>query len=168
MEFKRLSDVEVVAEPTESANVLIEENGVIKKAPKTAVGGAGGEADLVFKVGCTGNAHPKLNIDHMTKPTIVSGSLDAVIEKLMNGEIPVVKVQYQAYEVYSGGWTSAYGAEYTCETSIYDTDVMFVHDIPHPMQKNTVVIAMSTDDPNFMEMKIYPYDTQTSGVYIID
>jgi hypothetical protein len=41
-EFKRLSDVEVVAEPTESANVLIEENGVIKKAPKTAVGGAGG------------------------------------------------------------------------------------------------------------------------------
>ena len=42
MEFKRLSDVEVVAEPAESANVLIEEDGVIKKAPKTAVGGAGG------------------------------------------------------------------------------------------------------------------------------
>ena len=41
MEFKRLSDVEVVAEPAESANVLIEENGVIKKAPKTAVGGGG-------------------------------------------------------------------------------------------------------------------------------
>lgn len=38
-EFKKLSDVEVVEEPTESANVLIEENGVIKKAPKTAVGG---------------------------------------------------------------------------------------------------------------------------------
>lgn len=41
-EFKRLSDVEAVAEPAESANVLIEENGVIKKAPKTAVGGMGG------------------------------------------------------------------------------------------------------------------------------
>ena len=38
-EFRKLSDVEVVAEPAESANVLIEENGVIKKAPKTAVGG---------------------------------------------------------------------------------------------------------------------------------
>jgi hypothetical protein len=38
-EFKKLSDVEVVAEPTESTNVLIEEDGVIKKAPKTAVGG---------------------------------------------------------------------------------------------------------------------------------
>ena len=30
-EFKKLSDVEVVAEPTESANVLIEEDGEIKK-----------------------------------------------------------------------------------------------------------------------------------------
>lgn len=38
--FKSIADVEVIAEPAESANVLIEENGVIKKAPKTAVGGA--------------------------------------------------------------------------------------------------------------------------------
>lgn len=42
-EFKKLSEVEVVAEPTESANVLIEEDGVIKKAPKTAVGGGSGD-----------------------------------------------------------------------------------------------------------------------------
>ena len=48
MEFKKLSDVEVVAEPTETANVLIEEDGVIKKAPKTAVGGAGGTISIVF------------------------------------------------------------------------------------------------------------------------
>ena len=40
--FKSIADVEVVAEPAESANILIEENGVIKKAPKTAVGGGGG------------------------------------------------------------------------------------------------------------------------------
>lgn len=50
MEFKRLSDVEVVAEPTETANVLIEENGVIKKAPKTAVGG-GDEWDMIIDLG---------------------------------------------------------------------------------------------------------------------
>lgn len=37
--FKSIADVEVVAEPTESANVLIEEDGVIKKAPKTTIGG---------------------------------------------------------------------------------------------------------------------------------
>ena len=50
-EFKKLSDVEVVAEPAESANVLIEENGVIKRAPKTAVGGAGGgDSTIVVKL----------------------------------------------------------------------------------------------------------------------
>jgi hypothetical protein len=37
-EFKKLSDVEVVAEPLETANVLIEENGVIKRAPKNEIG----------------------------------------------------------------------------------------------------------------------------------
>ena len=42
MEFKKLSDVEVVEAVSDAANVLIEENGVIKKAPKTQVGGAGG------------------------------------------------------------------------------------------------------------------------------
>jgi hypothetical protein len=47
--FKSIADVEVVAEPTESANVLIEENGVIKKAPKTAVGGAGGVDAVVIQ-----------------------------------------------------------------------------------------------------------------------
>ena len=46
--FKSIADVEVVAEPTESANVLIEEDGVIKKAPKTAVGGAGGANIITY------------------------------------------------------------------------------------------------------------------------
>ena len=39
MEFKKLSAVEVVAEPSESANVLIEENGAIKKVAKEEIGG---------------------------------------------------------------------------------------------------------------------------------
>ena len=47
-EFKRLSDVEVVVEPTESANVLIEEDGVIKKAPKTAVGSKKGGSLMLY------------------------------------------------------------------------------------------------------------------------
>ena len=48
MEFKRLSDVEVVAEPAESANVLIEENGVIKKAPKSEIGRSAFEDIEIF------------------------------------------------------------------------------------------------------------------------
>lgn len=38
-EFKKLSAVEVVDEVADTANVLIEESGVIKKAPKSKVGG---------------------------------------------------------------------------------------------------------------------------------
>lgn len=47
-EFKKLSDVEIVEAPADTANVLIEEDGVIKKAPKTAVGG-NQEYDMVLK-----------------------------------------------------------------------------------------------------------------------
>ena len=46
--FKSIADVEVIAEPAESANVLIEEDGVIKKAPKAAVGG--GETSGCFAI----------------------------------------------------------------------------------------------------------------------
>lgn len=38
MEFKKLSDVEVVKAPADNANILIEDNGVIKKVPKTTIG----------------------------------------------------------------------------------------------------------------------------------
>ena len=70
MEFKKLSDVEVVAEPTKSANVLIEENGVIKKAPKTAVGGAGGsDTYYVF-------------FDQDNNITTTDGLYDAIIQNL--------------------------------------------------------------------------------------
>lgn len=37
--FKSIADVDVVEELSEEAHVLIEEDGVIKRAPKTAVGG---------------------------------------------------------------------------------------------------------------------------------
>ena len=85
--FKSIADVEVVAEPAESANVLIEENGVIKKAPKTAVGGGGGEADLVIGI----NNH----IEDATEDniSIVSGSVEAVYAAFESGKIPAVEVQ---------------------------------------------------------------------------
>lgn len=38
MEFKKLSDVEVIKTPSDNANILIEDNGVIKKTPKTDIG----------------------------------------------------------------------------------------------------------------------------------
>lgn len=49
-DFKRLGDVDLVDAPAENANVLIEENGIIKKAPKDAVGGStgGGSCDAMI------------------------------------------------------------------------------------------------------------------------
>ena len=41
-EFKKLSEVAVLEEVSETAHVLIEENAEIYRVPKTAVGGAGG------------------------------------------------------------------------------------------------------------------------------
>ena len=76
LEFKKLSDVEVVAEPTETANVLIEEDGVIKKAPKTAVGGAGGGTHYIC-------------IDENGNVNAPDGIYEEIIEKLFNNFIGI-------------------------------------------------------------------------------
>ena len=49
--FKSIADVDVVEELSEEAHVLIEEGGVIKKAPKTAVGS--GEYVLDIDIICS-------------------------------------------------------------------------------------------------------------------
>lgn len=41
-EFQKLSEVNIVEEPTETAYVLVEEDGEIYRAPKSVVGGAQG------------------------------------------------------------------------------------------------------------------------------
>ncbi len=80
-EFKRLSDVEVVAEPIESANVLIEENGVIKKAPKTTIGGSSGSSS-------GGGAYIiRLHLNNSTH----NEDIAALKEKVENG-IPIIAI----------------------------------------------------------------------------
>lgn len=87
-EFKRLSDVEVVAVPAESANVLIEENGVIKKAPKTAVGGAGAvEWDAIFEV-VEGSSGYFASID------LIFGNYQDLANKLDNNIFPNVLIKF--------------------------------------------------------------------------
>ena len=85
--FKSIADVEVVAEPTESANVLIEEDGIIKKAPKTAVGGAGGKYDAVIEIieGSSG---------YFNSVDVVLGDFATLKDILDNGEFPNVLIRY--------------------------------------------------------------------------
>lgn len=88
--FKSIADVEVVAEPAETANVLIEENGVIKKAPKTAVGGAGdNEADLVIAV----NSRRHIKITSNTF-YIEHGSVNAVLDAIRDERIPDIRMRF--------------------------------------------------------------------------
>lgn len=59
MEFKKLGEVTLVEEALDTANVLIEENGEIKRVPKTEVGGAGGYVIQLGKSSVTiGDAYP--------------------------------------------------------------------------------------------------------------
>lgn len=93
-EFKKLSDVEVVAEPAESANVLIEEDGVIKKAPKTAVGGAGGGTDAVIE--CNGS-----DLADKSLYVLPDNLIDVIDAKFASGEMPTIDIKSVGY--YSGG-----------------------------------------------------------------
>lgn len=110
-EFKKLSDVEVIAEPAESANVLIEENGVIKKAPKTAVGG--NEYDIVLTVNAQAH-HTAIMIDQIT---ISQGNMELVRKAVVDGRIPKAKV------IFDGGFSvdeyGVYGSITEADASIY-------------------------------------------------
>ena len=111
--FKSIADVEVVAEPSESANVLIEEDGVIKKAPKTAVGGGGdnnGEYDLDIYIECIDGGE---SYAHRIN-TI--NTFNNIKDKLLNGIKPKSKIIFT-----SKSWTN--DDEYDVE--IFDN--AFVH-----------------------------------------
>lgn len=91
-DFKRLSDVEVVEAVSDAANVLIEEDGIIKRAPKTEVGGAGGGGetpDMVITL------NSKSNIFIQSSNFIITeGSVDTVFSAVRNGRMPIVKIRY--------------------------------------------------------------------------
>lgn len=73
-DFKRLGDVDLVDAPAKNANVLIEENGIIKKAPKDAVGGgAGGGCDamLIFE-----------DLDYSEYGTFATGNYQTLYDKI--------------------------------------------------------------------------------------
>ena len=87
-EFKKLKDVAVAETVTDKANVLIEENGVIKKAPKNAIGGAGnGEWDAVIEIvaGSSG---------YFNSMELVSGDYQTLRNKIAAYEFPNLLVKY--------------------------------------------------------------------------
>lgn len=106
-EFKSIADVEVVAEPSKSANVLIEENGIIKKAPKTAVGGVKSEWDArIFYDSPTGELF------------FLEGEYKSIYGKIENKEMPKIslfahlKPSGEFYEIYTASGVFMWDIEY--------------------------------------------------------
>lgn len=148
LDFTRLSDVTLVEEATETANVLIEESGEIKKVPKTEVGG-GGKADMVIKLSSpfiTNN-----DTAENTTVTIESGSLQAVVDVLRNGEVPVVKVHH--FYTVEESIPLIEGGVYNCSVVHYGEYITFSFAIPIELMMK---ISMSIDDPDYLEVWGYP------------
>lgn len=82
-EFKKLSDVETVEAPVDSAKVLIEENGVIKRAPKTTVGS---DWDAIIDLG----ESEYWNEIDANKFTFVLGNYESLATQLANGIMPKI------------------------------------------------------------------------------
>jgi hypothetical protein len=131
--FKSIADVEVVAEPTESANVLIEEDGVIKKAPKTAVGGSDKEFDMIIT--CTANPSYALN-GNITRDDveITAGSFENILDAVRNKQVPNVKVILSSHSSGAGwlaedkAWVYYYGSDYYINCTLGNFFYSFIFD----------------------------------------
>ena len=108
MEFKKLSAVEAVEAVGDSAHVLIEENGVIKRTPKTAVGGSGETPDMVITV--NSNSFDKLRSENCN---ITEGSVANVFAAFHAGRYPIIKIRFYKYN----------GTDYTAIREEYDAYV---------------------------------------------
>ena len=132
-EFKKLSDVAVVETPAETANVLIEEDGVIKKAPKTAVGGSGGnEPDMVITVSAKSNT--QITSDNYT---ITDGSVDNVFAAFHDGRYPVIKVRFYSND------NNAYTAireEYDAYVCTYGESIWFSFISLNPFESGAIYL----------------------------
>lgn len=79
-DFKKLADVEITEVVNDEDTVLIEQGGEIKRVSKSQVGGGSAEYDLVLQGYDTSTLY------------IMSGSCEAVLNKLKNNELPKVLI----------------------------------------------------------------------------
>ena len=90
MEFKKLGEVTLVNEATDVANVLIEENGEVKRVPKTEVGGMG---------------YPTAIIKHIDYDNYVNSMLSgAQVGEVVDSEYECINMTFEeAYDILSEG-----------------------------------------------------------------
>lgn len=107
-EFQRLDAVTEVTEVSDDATVLIEEDGTIKRAPKSAVGG-GSKFDTVLYVDGEAGDGQTITVEGLT--------WEQVVEKHENGEALLIGMFYfyGEYDDYMNGAS-------TCSYFVYRDD----------------------------------------------
>lgn len=135
-EFKKLGDVEVVETPMDTANVLIEEDGVIKKVAKGEVGGV-----KVASTAEVGQTIVVKAVDENGNPTEwecadVVKSWDKLADKpfyekeaepLFEGEVELSNIEFDLYPLFTLEEGNYYkvvvdGIEYSVQCGFDDTD----------------------------------------------
>lgn len=153
-EFKKINEVDILETVSDEAHVLVEEAGAIKRVPKTEVGG-GGKADLVIRINTYMTNDPTtLTAD---KFSIESGSLEAVKNVLVAGNVPVVKVKYYC-DVYDDGYLLS-GSEFLCGVDKYDQNMFF--DYINTTGRHR--IRMDLTDTAYFGYEFYPWAAVSGG-----
>lgn len=92
-DFVKLSEVTVLEEVSDTASVLVEQNGEIYRAPKTQVGGAGGIKTAIIRDSGYLNAIAQLSPMMQTEPSTpaytyecINMTFEEAYETMANGE----------------------------------------------------------------------------------
>lgn len=155
LEFKNMATVDVVESVADEATVLIEEDGIIKRAPKSEVGGSGEEVDMVinFLAPAKINSQTSENVS----VSIESGSLGIVTEALRAGRPPVVKCKrYCVTNGFDTSYPIVEGGVYDCDVIYYNGGISMSFTVPY---KYMFRIVMDINDPEYLQVWCYPFAT---------
>lgn len=93
-EFTKLSEVPIVETASEEANVLLEENGTIRRVPKTEVGGSG-----MFVVNVTDNTADAKAKTSLAVSFIADKTFNEITEAINRGENVVLKINIEGCDL---------------------------------------------------------------------
>lgn len=104
-DFKKLSEVDLTEEVSDTANVLIEEGGIIKRAPKTKVGGAG--TDSVIKTAIITSSNYDSHISEVSTyvgaaPATTYSCKNMAFEEAYEALTTGVPINVKLFDYYSG------------------------------------------------------------------
>ena len=93
MEFTRLADVEVVETANDTDKVLIEQNGEIKRVPKTEVGGGGSGNALILDIIPDYETETVNVVANMT----LEETIAAISNRELSGVVPYILSELNTY-----------------------------------------------------------------------